>query len=260
MRTMTYLRDLLFPPKCAACHTLLDWKIPDGEAAPSLCSNCLAEWESEELDTCGICAKKVCECECMPERMQKAKCASFAKLVYYVPSKKTLVQNRLIYLIKRKNHDRAYAFLALRLSKMVEDLIQKENLAREDVVITYLPRTKRAHLQNGIDQAAELARRVAKNCNLEMKSLLCRRRGGEEQKKLTPVERIRNVRGSIDLRKDADCKEKVVLLIDDIVTTGNGMARCTKLLRHAKCRAVYALAIASDVYNKDLHEYLSSAI
>lgn len=253
MRVTTYLRDLLFPPKCAACHTLLDWKMPDGESAPSLCTGCLAEWESEELETCGICAQKVSECECMPERMRKAKCANFRKIVYYVPSKRTLVQNRLIYLIKRKNHDRAYTFLAERLSKMAEDVIKTENLAREEIVVTYLPRTRRAHLQNGIDQAAELARRVAKNCGLEIKPLLCRTRGGAEQKKLTPVERIKNVRETIDLRKGADPRDKVVFLIDDIVTTGNGMARCTKLLRHAKCRAVYALAVASDVYNKDLH-------
>ena len=253
MKPITYVRDLLFPPKCAACHTLLEWKPPNTESAPSLCSACLAEWESEELETCGICAMKVSECECMPERMQKAKCMSFRKSVYYVPSRKTLAQNRLIYLIKRKNHDRAYDFLAARLSGMAEDIIKQENLAREDIIVTYLPRTRRAHLQNGIDQAAELARRTAESCSLSMKPLLCRRRGGAEQKKLTPTERIRNVRGSIDLRKDAECRDKVVFLIDDIVTTGNGMARCTKLLRHAKCRAVYALAVASDVYNKDLH-------
>ena len=253
MRFATYLRDLLFPPKCAACRTLLEWRTSDAAPAPSLCSSCLAEWESEEMDTCGICAKRVNVCECMPERMRKAKCESFHKLVYYVPSKRTLVQNRLIYLIKRKNHDRAYSFLASRLSKMAEELMQKENLERTDIIVTYLPRTRRAHLQNGIDQAAELARRVAKNCGLPMKPLLCRRRGGEEQKKLTPIERIRNARTSIDLRKDAECRDKVVLLVDDIVTTGNGMARSAKLLRHAKCRAVYALAIASDAYNKDLH-------
>ena len=250
---ITYLRDLLFPPKCASCHALLEWRTPRAESAPSLCSSCLSEWESEEMETCGICAKRVCECVCMPERMRKAKCASFSKLVYYVPNKRTLVQNRLIYLIKRKNHNRAYSFLASRLSHMAEDLIKQENLAREDVIVTYLPRTRRAHLQNGIDQAAELAYRVAKNCNLECKALLCRRRGGEEQKKLTPAQRIRNARGSIDLRKDATPCNKVVFLIDDIVTTGNGMARCTKLLRHAGCSAVYALAVASDVYNKDLH-------
>ena len=253
MSYMNYLRDLLFPPKCAACHTLLDWHSPKEEAAPSLCPNCLSEWESEEAETCGICAKKVRECACMPEHMQRAKCQSFSKLVYYVPDKKILVQNRLIYLIKRKNHDRAYSFLASRLSTLAEDVIRKENLVREDIIVTFLPRTRRAHLENGIDQAAELARRVAKNCALSIKPLLCRTRGGEEQKKLTPVERIRNVRGSIDIRKDADCKGKVVFLIDDIVTTGNGMARCTKLLRQAKCCAVYPIAVASDVYNKDLH-------
>ena len=253
MKLTTYLRDLLFPPKCAACHTLLEWHSPTRDPAPSLCSNCLDEWESEELETCGICAMKVSECQCMPERMHRAKCTSFRKLVYYVPNKRTLVQNRLIYLIKRKNHDRAYAFLASRLSGMAEDIIKQENLGREDIIVTYLPRTNRARLQNGIDQAAELARRTAENCSLQIKPLLCRRRGGEEQKKLTPTERIRNVRGSIDLRKDAECRDKVVFLVDDIVTTGNGMARCTKLLRHAKCRAVYAFAVASDVYNKDLH-------
>lgn len=253
MRAVQYLKDLLFPPKCAACHTLLEWKTLTEKSAPSLCSACLDEWESEELETCGICTRKVTECECMPERMRRAKCRGFAKLVYYVPSKRTLVQNRLIYLIKRKHHDRAYDFLALRLSKMAEHIIEKENLAREDVIVTYLPRTRRAHLQNGIDQAAELARRVAQNCKLEIKPLLCRSRGGEEQKKLTPVERIRNVRGSINLKKNADCRGKTVLLVDDIVTTGNGMARCTKLLRQAGCQGVWALAVASDVYNKDLH-------
>ena len=253
MRRMNYLRDLLFPPKCAACHTLLEWSAPTEEVAPSLCKACLAEWESEELETCGICAMKVRECGCMPERMRKAKCAGFSKLVYYVPSKKTLVQNRLIYLIKRKNHDRAYLFLAERISNIVEEVIAKEQFAREDVIITYLPRTRKAHLQNGIDQAAELARRVAENCTLEMKPLLCRRRGGEEQKNLTPVERIRNARSSIDLRKGANCRDKVVFLVDDIVTTGNGMARSTKLLRRAGCRTVWALTVASDAYNKDLH-------
>lgn len=253
MSRMSYLRDLLFPPKCAACHTLLKWSAPTEESAPSLCPACLAEWESEELETCGICAKKVCECECMPERMRRAKCAGFSKLVYYVPSKRTLVQNRLIYLIKRKNHDRAYSFLADRLSELVEDVIQKEGWNREDVILTYLPRTRRAHLQNGIDQAAELAARTAEICALEMKPLLCRKRGGEEQKKLTPVERIRNVRSSIDIKRNADCRDKVVLIIDDIVTTGNGMARSAKLLRRAGCRAVWSITVASDAYNKDLH-------
>ena len=253
MQWLNYLRDLLFPPKCAACHTLLAWQSPTDGAAPSLCPSCLAEWESEELETCGICAKKVKECGCMPERMRKAKCAGFSKLVYYVPSRRTLVQNRLIYLVKRKNHDRAYAYLAERLSGIAEKILQEEELRREDVIVTYLPRTRRAYLQNGIDQAAELARRVAENCALEMRPLLCRRRGGEEQKKLTPAQRIRNARGSIDLKKGADCRGKILLLVDDIVTTGNGMARCTKLLRRAGATSVWALAIASDVYNKDLH-------
>lgn len=260
MRRMNYLRDLLFPPKCAACHALLPWQTPTEEPSPSLCSNCLAEWESEELETCGICAKKVRDCQCMTERMHKAKCAEFRKAVYYVPNKRTLVQNQLIYLIKRKNHDRAYDFLAQRLSKMAEEVIKENDLQRADVIVTYLPRTRRAYLQNGIDQAAELAKRVAQNCSLEMQPLLCRTRGGEEQKKLTPIERIRNARGSIDLRRGVDCYDKVVLVVDDIVTTGNGMARCTKLLRRAGCRTVYALAVASDVYNKDLHQYLSSAL
>ena len=94
---------------------------------------------------------------------------------------------------------------------------------------------------------------MAENCSLEARALLCRKRGGEEQKKLTPAQRIRNARGSIDLKKNADCRDKVVLLVDDIVTTGNGMARCTKLLRRAGCRAVWALTVASDAYNKDLH-------
>lgn len=253
MRWVKYLRDLLFPPKCAACHALLTWRSPTEEPAPALCDACLAEWQSEALDTCGICAKRVVECQCMTERMQKAKCAGFGKLLYYVPQRRTLVQNRLIYLIKRKHHERAYDFLSRELSRRAEDMIQSEGWQKEDIVVTYLPRTRRAYLQNGIDQAAELAGRVAANCGLTMQPLLCRTQRGEEQKKLNPSQRIRNARGSIDIKKGVDCRDKMVILVDDIVTTGNGMARGTKLLRRAKARAVWALTIASDAYNKDLH-------
>lgn len=50
------IRALLFPPKCAACRSLLDWH---GAAKYNiaLCERCQKKWNSERLETCGHCAK-----------------------------------------------------------------------------------------------------------------------------------------------------------------------------------------------------------
>ncbi len=251
-----FVRDLLFPPKCPSCHTLLDWQALDqsGTAGTeALCHTCLAEWESEELETCGICTERVKDCRCMTERMQKAKCLGFGKLVYYVPGESKLAQSRVIYLIKRRNHERTLSFLAERLVELAEQIIKTEGWQREDVLITYLPRTKKARLQHGVDQAEELAKRMAAQSGIAMRPLLCRTPRSREQKKLSPEQRIQNARYSFDLMTNVDCKGKWILLVDDIVTTGNGMARGTRLLRRAGCAGVYGLAVASNVYNKERH-------
>ena len=252
---MSLLEKLLFPPKCSSCQKLLGIEIPDGVA---LCEACQKLWENETLETCGVCAKEVGKCACLTERMQKAKCKGFYKLVYYVPSKKTPVQNRLIYTVKQTRDRRTVEFLAEALWRSMQDLFREESMEKDRVILTYIPRSAVAKLQYGTDQAKELARALSKISEIPMEPLI-RRKGGRanSQKKLDPIARYQNAKNSFDVASNCkvDLKGRIVILIDDIVTTGASMAVGTRLLRKMGAAEVYAFAIASDIYNRDRSVY-----
>ena len=51
---------------------------------------------------------------------------------------------------------------------------------------------------------------------------------------------------------EADIKGKTLLLVDDMVTTGAGMAEATRKLLHRGAEAVYCLSVATDVCNREM--------
>ena len=118
----------------------------------------------------------------------------------------------------------------------------------ENAVLTYLPRTDRARLYHGTDQACDLARALSRESGIPMRRLLRRRlMRGHEQKTLSAEARLINVRRSIREVTRGDCRGKTVVLVDDIVTTGAGMAQCTRLLRRMGAERVLCLSISIDV-------------
>ena len=252
---MSLLSRLLFPPKCASCSTLLELDAPLDEA---LCPDCQKLWESDKLETCGVCAKRVGDCACLTERMQKAKCRGFYKLVYYFPGKRVRVPNRLIYAVKQSRDQRTVDFLARELFGAVERLMKEESISSSDVILTYIPRGATAKLQYGTDQSRELAEALSKNSGLPMCPLIRRRWGrGKQQKKLDPVARYKNAKESFlpVANPVISPKGKTVILLDDIVTTGASMAVGVRILRKMGASGVYALALASDYLNRDRAVY-----
>ncbi|MBQ7335586.1 MAG: hypothetical protein IJW92_03840 [Clostridia bacterium] len=253
-----FLRKLFFPPQCSACRTLLDWNPPGTSAAQpvALCRDCLIRWEAEKTEACAICGCRVSNCRCMPLALQKAKCTGFCKLVYYSPRKSDPVQNRLIYYIKRNADRQTPRFLADELVPSVYSGLQEIGVNRDEVadfvLVTYLPRGGRSRLQYGTDQAKELARTLSERLGAPMRCLIRRRRGADrEQKRLSPERRLENAKHSFLAARDADCNGKVVLLVDDVVTTGASMAACTRILRKLGASYVLGVAVASDEVNRE---------
>ena len=245
------VRDMLFPRKCAACGELLDWyEAPHSHDV--LCSVCLSKWEKEQDKTCGICNKPVIECACMTEEMEKAKCLSYRKLVFYRHATADAVQNRLIFYMKRVRDAEAPIFLAERLLPALEDMRNDSGREPSDLILTYIPRGRNAKLEYGTDQAEQLARALSALSGAPVKRLLLRNRGkNKQQKTLSATARIRNARESFRVAPKAVLDGKTVILVDDIVTTGAGMAACARLLRRAGAKRVYCLSAASDDVNRD---------
>lgn len=244
------IRSLLFPPKCAACRSLLDW-YGAKEDRIALCERCRKKWDSERLDTCGRCARIVTACECMPDALKRARCRALRKLVYYRHGTREPIQNRVIYRIKESRDRRAIGFLAVSLLPALREIVESNRAIGGEVVLTWVPRGRSARLLYGTDQARELARALSRLTRIPCTGLIKRRRGKErEQKKLDAKSRRANAEAAFGLTRAARRIPDTVILVDDIVTTGESMAACVRLLRMAGARQVMALSVAADDQNK----------
>jgi len=247
---LSYLRRLCFPPLCASCRTLLDWQTPEQvrEDPAFLCDACQREWISETLETCGTCAKRLGDCFCQTALMEEARCEGFCKLTYYRIHESIPVQNRIIFSIKQRNNQNTFRFLALALAPMVLARLSELKISHDEVILTHLPRMRRRVLDHGFDQAKELAKELSRVLGIPHRSLILRRSGDDHmQKDLSAVEREKNAKRAFLPTKTDVCRGRTVLLVDDIVTTGAGMAACTRILRKMKAARVIAIAVAWDV-------------
>lgn len=248
----TGLLSLICPPKCVSCGKLLEFR-GFGEEIAALCGDCAALWSSERLDTCGVCGLAVSACACMPEELKKSRCCELRKCVYYLHGKRDAVQNRIIFGIKNHPSARAVNFLADELMKSMETLFSKNVISKERAALVYLPRGRRAYAESGTDQGRQLAIALSKRTGIPVVPAIQRRMWREkQQKKLTRKQRKENAIATYRQREGISLEGRIVLLVDDIVTTGATMAVGTKLVRRAGAEAVYAVAVALDDSQKSV--------
>jgi competence protein ComFC len=104
------------------------------------------------------------------------------------------------------------------------------------------PRRKR---ERGFNQAELLALEVGRRMHLPVAAAaLVRRKDTEAQAGLSAAARRRNVRGAFAVRRRSAVAGKVVVLVDDVLTTGATAAACAGLLREAGAAEVRLLAVA----------------
>lgn len=116
---------------------------------------------------------------------------------------------------------------------------------RIDAII-YVPMHRRKEAQRGYNQSELLAEFVADNLDMPLlKNHLFKRKLTTEQNKLNRLDRLTNLKDSFTIKTPLDLKDKEILLIDDIITTGSTMEECAKTLREAGTKNIYGLALTS---------------
>ena len=76
------------------------------------------------------------------------------------------------------------------------------------------------------------------------KNALVRDRTTLPQTGLDRMARMGNVKNAFHVRKEADIKEKRILLVDDVYTTGATVNECARVLMHSGARSVDVLTVA----------------
>lgn len=112
-------------------------------------------------------------------------------------------------------------------------------------VLVPVPLHPRRRRERGFNQAELLAAELARCLDLELAcAALVRRADTPTQTGLSAARRRRNVAGAFAVRRRTQIAGRVVILVDDVVTTGATARACAQALREAGAQAVRLLSAA----------------
>jgi ComF family protein len=107
-------------------------------------------------------------------------------------------------------------------------------------IVAPVPLHWRRRRRRGFNQAEALARHLGLPC----RNALRRLRSTPSQTDLPAAERHRNVRDAFAVRRGAGVNGRIVLIVDDVATTGATIEACARVLRAAGAQEVRALTAA----------------
>jgi competence protein ComFC len=242
---MANLLDIFFPKFCVNCKKMGDY----------LCPNCFTYLSYEVSNICLVCIKPSYDGLIHPKCHKKNSVeGSFTGLVFNKTAKK------LVYKLKYK----PYIFdLASFLGDLLyESLIQKEEFnkilkpfglaqggqVQDDIVLVPIPLSSKKFKKRGYNQAEILAKELAKKFDLKVCNYLIRVKETKSQVGLNKKERKENLKGAFELniRYSANFKDKRVILVDDILTTGSTFSEAAKVIKNNGAREVWAVAFAKE--------------
>ena len=205
--------DLLFPPRCIFCKSLL---------------------KKGELDLCRNCRREAPEYQNTKRDLPFLD--SFAAVWYYEEyARDSLLRYKF-------GGARRYApgygrFLAMKISQTYPQGFD---------CLTWVPVSFRRKWKRGYDQTALLARAVGNELGMTCVPLLRKVRHNPAQSSVHGLaERRANVLGAYRLIGKTPLEGKRILLIDDILTTGSTAGEAARILKTGGAKEVHCAALAA---------------
>lgn len=216
---------------CIACDDEIN-----GENEYGLCEKCLKNLEFIGDKCCIRCGK--------PSNNEAKYCLLCQNETRYFDMARSAVIykgdiQRLI--LEYKFHNKRY--LAKYLAKFIEHTVERYGI-KYDIVVP-IPLSKSREKERKYNQVSEMLRHT----NLSpIVNALIKTRDNERQSLMAGRERRDNVRGVYEVTDKAAVKNKHVLLVDDIITTGATVNEASRVLMSAGAESVIAVSVAHAEY------------
>jgi len=125
------------------------------------------------------------------------------------------------------------------------NILSKRVINDIDLIVP-VPLHKNKKRERGFNQSEILARTLGSELNIQFKDPLIRVDKTRTQTKKSKTERIFNVKDIFDVNDKASIKNKHILLLDDVITTGSTISSCALILlkNGAERVSVASLAMA----------------
>jgi competence protein ComFC len=227
---------LLYPSFCEICHKFME---NSGERV--ICLSCRGKIKPRASSYCLCCGRffegagepHLCR-ECLektPPYTRHRSCARYEGIVKDV-----------ILLYKYRGFEVLGSFLGDFAARATKPDLALWPGVEAIIPVPLHPARKR---ERGFNQSEVLARRLSKIKQIRLdKNRLVKVKNVPPQTSLEAKARGKNVRGAFRIKKAGELEGKIVLLVDDVYTTGSTIRECSSVLRKAGVKEVRAVTVA----------------
>lgn len=209
--------NLLYPLHCLGCQTPLE--------------------AMNELHLCEHCIASINHNAMPPFELDDLPVLAYSACIYDGALKELVHQFKY----------RGKTVLAKIFSKLMINHI-KDNPEIADVdLVTVVPLHKERLREREFNQSLLIANPISKEYFIMLTNTLEKTRKTRYQNELLKSERLKNLKGAFSVSLKADIKDKNILLIDDVMTTGSTLSECAKILLGGGAKNVKCFTLARGI-------------
>lgn len=237
MNLKRFILDLLFPTTCIGCRK------PD-EPLCAACVNAIPQAEPG----CIVCRQRnplgsICPGKC------KRDMPYIDRAVWRAPYDHEIVREliqRLKYR-RRKEYAKVVSHLLLPAARAFLNQNTPKSVSAYEICMLALPLHKKRMRERGFNQAELFAAHLAENLQIRLLPPQTLERCIDTQPQVSlpgRIERQKNIQDAFLVANSSAVKNKIILLVDDVATTGSTLNAAAKALKLTGAKKVWGLVVA----------------
>ncbi len=228
---MDNIINKIFPPKCIFCSSI----------GSLICENCLSDCDLIKYQRCILCGKESTDGYTHPHCLRSKDNLPIQIISTYEYSGKVRECIR-----KSKYYSRQFMVLKILAREALE--ISYELLKDlKDFICVPIPISINRYKTRGFNQTLVIASIVGRTLKMNVKEYILKRiKDTKAQHSINKEERVKNVAGSFQTKKEYVLGKKI-LLIDDISTTGSTFIEASRTLYNVGAKEVRCFSLSKKI-------------
>ncbi|MEK7664059.1 MAG: ComF family protein [Patescibacteria group bacterium] len=230
--------ELFFPSFCLGCQ----------KENVFLCQDCRSVLEISEYNYC-LCNKNPLRLsQSKIGKCQRCKDKKLSGLYFALPYKEKFLTKKLVHQFKYPPHIKSLSKILAEI--ILEHLVLAKNNTDDiwqNSILVPIPAENKKVKSRGYNQTELLVKELGQILNVSLVlGNLIKIKETLPQTKLSAKERKENLKNAFLIKNPTEFSGKKVFLVDDVYTTGSTMEECARILKEAKAKSVWGIAVARE--------------